>query len=183
MAKDLIIDDLEDSINKKIYSQDYSTKPIIEGVQLVELKNYTGDEGDFTEVMKFVNGHLENIPDFSVTQINRTLLFEGSVKAWHLHLKQDEIWYVAPMFHLFVGLWDIRKNSKTCNQTMRVNLGGSDSHYLYIPRGVAHGSANFSNEDVNLFYLVNQTFNRENPDELRISWDALGAEFWSPQRD
>ncbi len=184
MAKHLSLEDIDESVQPKIYTQDYSSKPIIEDVKIVTLKNYVGDEGDFSEIMRFKeNGELDSIPGFKIAQINRTRVFAGSIKAWHIHFKQDEIWYVPPHSHLFVGLWDVRKASKTFNQTMRINLGGTASHFLYIPKGVAHGSANFTNKPIELFYFVNETFNAHNPDEQRIPWNSIGIEFWTPLKD
>ncbi len=183
MAKALTLEDINEQSRGKIYTQDYNESSQIEGVKLIELKNYISEEGDFSEVIRLENGEIESLPDFKLAQINRTRLFPGSIKAWHLHLKQDEIWYIPPMEDLFVGLWDIREKSSTNTKTQRVCLGGGKSLLLYIPRGVAHGSANFTKKDVNLFYLVNVGFDKKNPDEMRIPWDSAGADFWKPERD
>lgn len=178
------ITDIDDQIASHIYTQDYSSKVQLEGVKLIPVKYSIGDEGDFSEVMRLnERGEIEAIPGFKLAQVNRTQLFVGSVKAWHAHLKQNEIWYLPPQFQMMVGLWDLRKNSSTLNKTMRINLGGGNSHLLYIPSGVAHGSAVFGREMVNLYYFVDQHFNLSDPDEKRIRWDYLGADFWKPERD
>lgn len=175
---------IDDQIKSHLYTQDYAPKPHIDGVKIIPIKNSVGDEGDFSEIIRLTNtGELESVPGFKLAQVNRTELFSGSIKAWHVHMKQNEIWYLPPQFHLLVGLWDVRKDSATFNKTMRINLGGGDSSLLYIPNGVAHGSAVFSHENVNLYYFVNQKFNIADPDEGRIRWDYLGKEFWSPERD
>lgn len=172
------------SVQDAIYTQKYPAYSPIEGVQLIPLKNIPGDEGDFSEIARLnEHGALEYLPDFKLQQINRTLLFPQSVKAWHVHQQQDEIWYVSPHTQLFVGLWDVRADSKTSDQMMRINVGSGHSRLLFIPHGVAHGSANFWHQDVELFYLVNRQFDLTQPDEFRIPWDAKGAEFWTPERD
>ena len=184
MSANLTIDDIDEQVKDKVYTQDYSKKEAIQGVKTISLNHYTDEEGDFGEVVRLnADGELEQVPGFRLAQINRTRLFPGSIKAWHLHSKQDEIWYLPPSKDLFVGLWDVRKNSPTNGTLTRLVLGGGKSELLFIPRGIAHGSANFSLVDANLFYLVNDKFNIKNPDELRIPWDAAGADFWKSKCD
>lgn len=176
--------EFSDSIANNVFVQDYSSKTKIDGVQVIDLPRFTTDEGDFSEIIRLNDqGELEVVPGFKLQQINRTRIFPGSVKAWHVHKKQDEIWYTSPYNQLFVGLWDLRKGSPTEGKTMRVTIGGGKSHLLYIPKGVAHGNANFSNKETELFYFVTQKFNLNEPDELRLHWDACGKEFWTPERD
>lgn len=183
MSKDLTLDDIDEKLRKKIYSQDYKEKPVIEGVKVVELHPYTTEEGNFGEVLRIsYNGEVEGFNGFKIAQINRTMLLPNLIKAWHLHLVHDEIWFTFPNEQVFTGLWDVRKDSKTCGLTMRIVLGGNN-RLLFIPRGVAHGSTNFTEKPVEMFYFVNKQFDRQNPDEKRINWDSLGADFWTPQRD
>ncbi|MFZ5844971.1 MAG: dTDP-4-dehydrorhamnose 3,5-epimerase family protein [Patescibacteria group bacterium] len=184
MTKAFDLEDLDSSVRSKIYTQDYTPKAPIEGVKIIKLVNHVGEDGDFSEIMKLdSHGEVEGLPGFKLAQINRTKLGPQSVKAWHLHLKQDEIWYVSPHYEVFVGLWDIRQNSRTRGATMRFTLGGGNSQLLFIPRGVAHGTANFTYELNQLYYFVNEKFNPQDPDEKRLPWDALGANFWQPERD
>lgn len=184
MNKTLTINDIDESVKSKIYDQDYGKKNVIDGVKIVDLVKHISEEGDFSEITRISQeGTMDKFPDFKIAQINRTKLFPGTVKAWHLHFEQDEVWYLVPSGHLVVGLWDLRKNSKTRGQSMRVVLGGGLSKLLYVPRGIAHGSLNLAEKPAELFYFVNKQFNINNPDEKRISWDALGSNFWEPQRD
>lgn len=176
--------DTIDKVSGKIYTQKYQAKSVIDKVQIVELKSFVDEESNFGELVRLTDsGKLELFPDFSLKQINRTRLNPGSVKAWHVHFKQDELWYVFPQSSLVVGLWDIRKGSKTAGATMRMVLGEGSSQLLRIPKGVAHGSANLTLGHVDMLYFVNQQFNSKDPDEGRISWDAMGADFWKPVRD
>ncbi len=180
---DLTLDGIDDSVREKVYAQDYTSSQI-DGVKLSALKTFEGEQGDFSEVMRISEGgESEVMPGFKIRQINRSRLFPGSIKAWHLHLRQNEFWYADPQSNLFVGLWDVRKDSPTFNKTMKVMLGGANSKLLYIPHGVAHGATNVSGQDVRLYYFADQQFNLNDPDEKRIPWDALGANFWTPAKD
>lgn len=184
MSKDLSLKDISSDVEGKVYAMDYSPKSEIDDVKIISLKTFLSEEGDFGEIIKINSrAELKGIPKFSVAQINRTMLLPGSVKAWHLHLRQDEVWFVVPSSHLLVGLWDVRKNSRTNGETMRIILGGGLSQLLYIPKGVAHGSLNLARYSAELFYFVNRQFDINNPDEKRISWDAKGEDFWKPQGD
>lgn len=166
------------------FVQDYTSAPIIDGVKVIELKNHIGEGGDFSELMRVTsNGEMESVPGFNLRQVNRSSMLPGTVKAWHFHLSQEDVWYVPPSGNLLVGLWDLRKNSTTSDVKMRLTLGAGTSRLLLIPRGVAHGAANLSMNPVELFYFMNQQFDIKNPDEHRLPWDAAGRDekgkgFW-----
>ena len=184
MDNSLTIDDINDQFKSKIYSQDYSDKQKIDGVTLYPLSIHVSEDGDFSELVRINDkGEIDGIPGFKLEQINRTRLINGIVKAWHIHLEQDEIWYVNPEAHLLIGLFDARKNSPTAGFVMRFIMGGGKSQLLYIPKGVAHGSANLLNEPSVIWYFINKQFSSNKPDEMRLPWDTLGANFWEPKRD
>lgn len=178
------MEDIDEKVGEKIYTQAYKPKKVIDGVSIVTLKSMSGEDSDFTELMRVNSqGESENFPGFHIAQINRSTQIAGSVKAWHLHLAQDELWYVTDESRLLTGLWDIRKNSPTYGVTMRIPMGGSTHKMVYIPRGVAHGAANLTNTTATILYFMNGQFNIEDPDERRIPWDTQGADFWQAQRD
>lgn len=184
MEENLTEKDIDQQVLAKVYTQTYGNKPIIEGVSLVALKNFGGEDGDLSEVIKLTKeGNVEGFEDFKIAQINRTKLYPGAIKGWHLHLRQDDLWHVLPSSHLIVGLWDIRNSSKTKGAVMRVALGGGESKLLFIPKGVAHGAVNVSSKDAEVLYFVNQKFDTNDPDEKRLPWDSLGADFWKPLKD
>lgn len=182
-TKDLDIPDFRDDISGKIKTQSYDSD-MIDGIKIIDVPYFVGEQGDFSEIVRLDDsGELSQIPGFKVAQVNRTRLIPGSIKAWHLHFRQTEVWYVLPNSELFVGLWDVRRNSPTSGTTMRLTMGGGKSQLLYIPKGVAHGSANFSNIPSELLYIVNHQFDIKDPDERRIPWNSLGADFWAPLKD
>lgn len=181
MLTPLTIQDIDDSVSATVYTQDYAKKPLLEGVKMVDFINHVGEDGDFSELVRIgEDGIVEGLPHFKIAQINRSRIIPHTIKAWHLHLSQDEGWYVAPSQRLVVGLWDVRKTSPTKGKSAKVVLGGGLSRMVYIPRGVAHGCINYSESSVDIFYFVSQVFNKENSDEKRLAYDALGADFWNP---
>ncbi len=177
------INDIGDEFRNKIFIQDYSKKLQIDGVKFIDVTQFAEDSGVFAELARLDDsGKLLAAPDFKVKQFNRSEMEPSAIKAWHLHLNQEDLWFVAPSDRLLVGLCDLRKSSLTYGAKMRFVLGAGKSRFLYIPRGVAHGVANLTNKTTVLIYLVNQFFDASNPDERRLPWDIFGKEFWELQR-
>lgn len=167
------------SYKKLIKTQDYSKKPSIEGVQITELRNFVSEDGFLVELGRLSEGGLlEGFKDFKPRQINFSKVHPGTIKAWHLHEKQDDLWYIPPDGQLTVGLVDLRESSPTKEVAMKVVLGAGRSQMVYIPSGVAHGYANNSQDSQYVFYFVNQQFNMDDPDEKRLDWDVFGKDFW-----
>lgn len=171
--------DIKPEYRHLITRQDYLPSPRIEGVRLVELKQFRDDGGTFIELGRLDEaGLLLGLDDFKVRQVNFSELLPGAVKAWHLHFDQEDVWFVPPGERMLVGLKDLRANSPTCGNQMRFTMGGGSGQLLFLPRGVAHGAANPWTNRSFMFYLVNQHFSTQETDEYRLSWDAFGADFW-----
>jgi dTDP-4-dehydrorhamnose 3,5-epimerase len=184
MPEPLLPKDIDGKYVKKIFMQDYTKKPLIEGVKIIEVRNMIGEDGDFSELMRLnENGESIDFPGFFLKQVNRSKMLPGSIKAWHVHYNQEDIWSIRPEDKLTVGLWDLRKDSPTKGMTMKLPLGGGKAHLVYIPRGVAHGAANISLETSTMIYFVNQHFNIDNPDEQRLPWDSVDEFFWEAPRE
>jgi dTDP-4-dehydrorhamnose 3,5-epimerase len=166
-------------IQKLIKSQSYSSKPQIEGVEIKDLNHFTGEDGYFAELCRLDDkNELQGFKGFKVKQISRSILEPGAVKAFHLHFKQDDVWYIPPDNWLLVGLVDLRIKSATYNQAMKFPLGGVKSKLLRIPKGVAHGAANLTNMKSELIYFTDQFFSTDDTDEHRLPWDFQGEDFW-----
>ena len=180
---DLQLSDISKDVQKDIVIQDYSKKSVIEGVSIVEVKRMAGEDGTFEDLLRLnETGHLEAFPEIQVRQINRSKLLPGAIKAWHLHYKQEDVWYVAPEDHMILGLWDLRENSSTKGTTMKVIIGNGTSKLVVVPRGVAHGVVNIASKPGSIFYFVNNQFNSTDADERRLKWDALGVNFWEVEK-
>lgn len=180
---DLTVNDIKKDLQKDVFVQDYSKKQVIEGVKVIEVKRFAGEDGTFEDLLRLDSqGNLELFPEIKVRQINRSKLLPGSIKAWHLHYKQEDVWYIAPEDHMILGLWDVRENSTTKGATMKIPMGNGMSRLVVVPRGVAHGVVNVASAPGTIFYFVNNQFNISEPDERRLKWDALGAEFWEVEK-
>ena len=100
-------------------------------------------------------------------QSNYTVANCGTIKAFHWHRMQDDLWFVASGKAVIV-LHDQRKNSKTFGETQTISAGENNWKLVLIPVGVVHGYKVISKEPCGLFYHVTKSYNREKPDEERI---------------
>lgn len=158
--------------------QEYSQKQSIDGVKLIDLKLYADDGGEFLELGRLDQGRMKALPEFAVRQFSWSRLLPGTVKAFHVHRRQADLWYVSPFDRVLVGLADLREESPTYNTKVRLVLGGSQAKLLYIPRGVAHGAGNPWSQPATVIYFTDEEFDPANPDEGRLPYDLFGQEFW-----
>ena len=171
--------DLGPEFQSVVSTQEYTSRPRIEGVQIIDLRLMNDDGGSFAELVRFdEEGCLLAVPQFKVRQSSYSLVLPGAIKAFHLHYNQEDVWFVPPTDRLLIGLIDARKDSPTYNQSMRFVMGGGKAQLLYIPRGVGHGCANIGTEPATILYYVNQHFDLDDPDERRLPYDMLGTDFW-----
>lgn len=183
MSTALRPDELDPACLSLLSTQSYAPSRPIEGVRLIDLRELVDDGGTFIEVARLdAQGRLEALPEVGVRQVNFSTMMPGTIKAWHLHFNQEDVWYIPAQSRVLVGLRDLRAASPTCGATMRFVMGAGRSRLLLIPRGVAHGAANPWTEVAPMFYFVNQQFSLSEPDERRLPWDAFGADFWEMVR-
>ncbi|MBX9687703.1 MAG: dTDP-4-dehydrorhamnose 3,5-epimerase family protein [Candidatus Obscuribacterales bacterium] len=179
MLKALTKDAIGKDFRSELSVQDYRKKTQIEGVQLIPLTSFVDDGGALAELVRFdENGNLAILPQFKVRQATWSQMLPGTIKAFHLHYNQEDVWFVMPYDRLLIGLFDARENSPTYKQSMRFVMGAGRAQILYLPRGVAHGLANPWTQTANMIYFVNQQFDAAEPDEQRLPWDILGPDFW-----
>ena len=160
--------------------QDYGPRPPIDGVQIVELKRFNDDGGSITELGRLQSGTHAQLPGFVCKQINYSEMAPGVVKAFHLHQRQTDVWYVPPCDRLLIVLHDCRGGSPTEGQTMRFVAGDGKDRLVRIPPGVAHGARNIGTATGRILYMVDLHFSPTpgECDEGRLPWDHLGAGIW-----
>ena len=176
--------DLVPDAKHAFHIQSYGGAPSIEGVQIVELRRHHDDGGSMTELLRLVDGGAEALPGFTVRQINYSELEPGVIKAFHLHLRQTDVWFVPPSDRVLVVLVDVRQASPTRGTTLRLTLGSGASRLLRVPPGVAHGARNLSAVPGRIIYFTDVHFSPEPSacDEGRLPWDYAGPAIWEPTR-
>ncbi len=164
--------------------QDYRAKPRIAGLEILELKRFNDDGGSMTELARLEDGSVKGLAGFVARQVNYSTMDPLAIKAFHLHKRQTDVWFVPPTDKILLCLGDVRERSSTEGVVQRIVLGDGKSFLVRIPPGVAHGCKNLLRDRVSsIVYLVDVNFSTgDDCDEGRLSWDHFGADIWEVER-
>lgn len=137
---------------------------MIEGTVLEDLVTHTDERGFFREIIRVTDEFFAE----GFGQWSHSLMYPGVIKAWHIHKKQIDWWYVCNGL-LKVALHDTRPDSPSYRETMEFLMGDDQpARLLRIPPGVAHGCKCLSGP-ANLFYVTSEVYDPD--DEGRIAHD------------
>ena len=137
---------------------------MIEGTVLEDLVTHTDERGFFREIIRVTDEFFAE----GFGQWSHSLMYPGVIKAWHIHKKQKDWWYVCNGL-LKVALHDTRPDSSSYRETMEFLMGDDQpARLLRIPPGVAHG-CKCLNGPANLFYVTSEVYDPD--DEGRIAHD------------
>ncbi len=79
MLKPLTKSAIGEEFNNDLSVQDYTKKPTIEGVQLINLNMFTDDGGALAEIVRFDDqGCLQLIPEFHVNKAHSPRFFRSN---------------------------------------------------------------------------------------------------------
>jgi dTDP-4-dehydrorhamnose 3,5-epimerase len=128
---------------------------MIYGVEIKELVTHTDERGLFREILRASDAI---IPE-GFGQWSHTMSYTGVAKAWHVHQKQTDWWYVA-VGTIKAALYDTRPDSPTHGE---------------LPPGVAHGYRVLKGP-AHVFYIVSHEYDgtdegRIPPDDAEIGYD------------
>ncbi len=173
-----------DSAKAKYGKQDYSPQKNIEGVEIIALRRFNDDGGSMTELGRLDSGILQGVEGFEAKQINYSVVEPLATKAFHLHQRQTDVWYVPPTDKILLVLADVRAGSATEGLVKRIVLGDGNSRLVRIPPGVAHGCRNLRPATQSLIiYFVDVQFSvGDECDEGRLPWDHFGADVWEVEK-
>jgi dTDP-4-dehydrorhamnose 3,5-epimerase-like enzyme len=171
---------LNDEAQRAYSIQDYGPQSPIQGVEIVELKRFSDDGGSLTELGRLGAGIHATFPGFEVKQINYSEVEPGVIKAFHLHRRQTDVWFIPPSDKMLLALVDVRSGSPTEKVVRRLAMGDGVSRLIRIPPGVAHGVKNIAASRGRIIYFVDVQFQTAPAecDEGRLPWDFAGAEIW-----
>ncbi|HJO26221.1 MAG TPA: dTDP-4-dehydrorhamnose 3,5-epimerase family protein [Planctomycetota bacterium] len=164
--------------------QDYGGSPSIEGVELIPLRRFNDDGGSMTELARLDGGAHEAVEGFDARQMNYSVLEPQAIKAFHLHRRQTDVWFVPPSDKIMLVLADVRAGSASEGVVQRIMLGDGNSRLVRIPPGVAHGCRNLRPHAPGaIIYFVDVQFAvGEDCDEGRLPWDHFGEQVWEVER-
>jgi len=175
-----------DPFETDVTTQSYGAGTRIDGVELVDLTRFRDEGGSMLELARFDGGgRIPGLPGFEPRQINYSTLEPGTIKAFHLHREQTDVWFVPEHDRILLVLHDVRKGSPTLGEGMRFLLGDGVSRWVRIPPGVAHGCRNVGTATARIVYFTDRHFDPDPDrcDEGRLPWDRFGADVWETRRD
>jgi dTDP-4-dehydrorhamnose 3,5-epimerase len=146
----------------------------IEGAVLKKLTTYIDERGFFMELIR----HTDPIFEEGFAQLSHSKMFQGIVKAWHIHKTQIDWWYV-PIGRLKVALSDRRPDSPSFGKTITLFLGEDvEPAILKIPAGVAHGCKAIGGT-AHLFYVTSSVYSLEEEGRMRHDDTTIGYDWVS----
>jgi len=143
---------------------------MIEGVAIKNLVKHADERGYFEEIIRGNDDFFKE----GFGQLSYSYVYEGVVKAWHLHKVQSQ-WTCIIKGSAKVVLHDCRKDSKTFGTTMELLAGENYQDLVYkFPPGVAHGYRCI-NGPMLVLYVTSGVYDLE--DEQRIPHDDASIGF------
>lgn len=108
-------------------------------------------------------------------QINYSIVYPHTIKAWHRHQHQTDFWLFLHG-HAKVGIHD----EKT-GQSWQAVVGEKKPALIIIPPTLWHGMATVGPDSAGLLYYVTQAYNPQAPDEERRTFDSIAGFDWNVQ--
>ena len=151
---------------------------LIAGVRIHPFPLFPDDRGYFLEVLRVGEGLPAGFPVAS-TQVSAALSYPGTIKAFHYHRHQTDLWVPAQgMFQ--IALVDLRVDSPTYGQRNTIYAGQLRHWQVLIPPGVAHGYKVIGEQAAMLVYVTDRHYNPA--DEGRIAHHHAGLNYdWEYQ--
>lgn len=151
---------------------------LIEGVRIAPTAVWPDDRGYFLEIARAGQGLLSSYP-LETTQVSAALSFPGTIKAFHYHQYQTDVWMPA-MGMLQVALVDLRRESGTFGVKNTLYVGELRPWQILIPPGVGHGYKIIGTSPAMLVYATDRFYNPA--DEGRIPYNDKQIQYeWETQ--
>jgi dTDP-4-dehydrorhamnose 3,5-epimerase len=177
---------LDRDVQSILRTQDYGARPGIDGVVYTLLRRFNEQGGSMTELSRFHEAGVHAVfSAFTIAQLNYSMIEPGVMKAFHVHRRQTDIWFVPPDDRVLLVLIDVREGSPDVRTAMKLMLGDGNSVLVKIPPGVAHGCKNLGDRPARIIYMTDVEFSSDPAvtDEGRLPWDLIGPEIWEPAKD
>lgn len=166
----------EPGIGKLIRGAD--SPDLIQGVRVRPYDLWPDDRGYFLEVTRMKQGLAQDFAS-ETTQVSAALSYPGTIKAFHFHRHQTDLWVPASgMFQ--VALVDLRPHSPSFGLKNTIYAGALKPLQVLIPPGVGHGYKVIGEGAAILVYVTNRLYNPQ--DEGRIAYNETSIQYdWETQ--
>lgn len=153
------------------------TKTEIKDCYIIEWDEFIDERGVFSVPFNVDEFNRKTNLDFNIVQENESMSHKNVIRGLHF---QKQPYEQAKLVRCTTGevtdvIVDMRKDSLTYGNVVKVTLKGLDNKMVFVPRGCAHG---FSTQTDAIFnYKVDNQYNKEseggiiyNDDQLNIDW-------------
>ncbi|MHA1380653.1 MAG: dTDP-4-dehydrorhamnose 3,5-epimerase family protein [Candidatus Helarchaeota archaeon] len=141
---------------------------MIKDVRIINLIAHVDDRGYLIEIIRATDSHF--------TKFGQVYLVgnfaKGTIRAFHKHNILWDWFFISHGSAKFV-LIDDRKNSPTFKEQNVFVVSSRNPSLIAVPPGVYHGWMSLE-DDTQMISTASEVYNRENPDEVRISPDTFG---------
>lgn len=155
------------------------TETSLPGCLIVEPTVYEDHRGFFFEGFNAENFRKHTGVDFRVMQMNCSRSAKGVIRGLHFQKKpyeQAKLIFVSRGEVLDVAV-DLRKDSETYGQHVKVLLSEENQKRIFVPKGFAHGFLSLT-DGAELNYLVDEVYNASHDSgihyadaDLNIDWE------------
>jgi dTDP-4-dehydrorhamnose 3,5-epimerase len=148
-------------------------KSTIEGVQVIPLTVHADDRGYLVEIVRSVGDEQPHAIAHRFGQVYLvSSIARGTIRAFHKHGELWDWFFIGSGTAKFV-LRDDREDSPTYGQLMTTVIGERNPSLITVPPGVYHGWMSLE-DNTQMISVASHTYNRDNPDEVRIPPDSFG---------
>ncbi len=148
---------------------------MIDGVVMKDLITYPDERGFFRELIRVNDPFFEE----GFGQLSHAVTYTGVAKAWHIHQRQVDWWYVVSGV-LKVALHDTRPNSPSYRETMEFLMGDNQqARVLRVPPGVAHGYKCISGP-AHVIYVTSHVYDPADEGRIPHNDETIGYDWLKP---
>lgn len=109
--------------------------------------------------------------DAPVDQVYAVTIRPNIVNGWALHMHHDDRYFILSG-DMQVVLYDVRPDSPSYGQIVRLTLSDRRRELVCIPKMVWHADVNVGSDDVLLLNMPTQRYNYTDPDKYRLPLDT-----------
>jgi len=141
-------------------------KTKIDGLEIVSLPINFDDRGYLFEII-----HNFDMPKFGQVYVVGDPV-RGVIRAFHKHNVLWDYFCIVKGSAKFIFV-DDRKDSKTFKQQETIILSEKSPKMIIVPPDIYHGWMSLEDDTI-MISVASEVYNKEKPDEIRISPDSFG---------
>ena len=150
---------------------------ILEGVYIIDNFNASDNRGQFVKTFN-KNLFKENNINFDIRESYYSSSEKNVIRGMHFQLPphdHEKLVYVSKGSIIDIVI-DLRKNSKTYQKFISVELSASNNKSIFIPKGLAHGFKSLEDNSITVYNVATE-YNPKS--DMGIKFDSFGFDWES----